>query len=239
MADEAVDGRPRPALNGLVTRALADLEAFIRVRTSPAAVPLVPEIRLWTATELTPLWHATAAELEGWDSSPFWAFPWAGGQALARFVLDHPEAVRGLVIFDFATGSGLGAIAAMKAGAARAVAGDLDPFCEAAVRLNAGLNDVAVAYRPGDAIGDRLEGFDVVLAGDVFYEKPLAERALAWFQDLARRGVRVLAGDPGRLYSPRQGLADLAAYDVPTNLAIEERPVMRTWAVEVMAGPAR
>lgn len=215
-------------------RSLAELLDFVRARTAPSPVPLAPEISLYTATELTPLWRATSAELEGWDPSPYWAFPWVGGQALARFLLDRPEVVRGKGVFDFAAGSGLGAIAAMKAGAARAVAADLDPVCQAAVHLNAGLNGVEVGYRAGDAIGDRLEGFEVVLAGDVFYERPLAERALLWFRDLARLGVRVLAGDPGRLYSPQQGMRDLASYDVPTTPEIESRPVMRTWVLEVV-----
>jgi predicted nicotinamide N-methyase len=217
-----------------VTPPLAELLDFIRARTAPAPVPLAPEISLYTATELTPLWRATSAELEGWDPSPYWAFPWVGGQALARFLLDHPEAVRGRSVFDFASGSGVGAIAAMRAGASRAVAADLDPMCQAAVQLNAGLNRVEVGFRPGDAIGDPLEGFDLVLAGDVFYERSLAERAVAWFRALARRGARVLAGDPGRLYSPQQGMRDLASYDVPTTLEIEARPVMRTWVLEVL-----
>lgn len=215
-------------------RSLAELLEFVRARTAPAPVPLVPEISLYTASELTPLWRATARELDGWDPSPFWAFPWAGGQALARFLLDHPETVRGRSVFDFAAGSGLGAIAAMKAGAARAVAADVDPVCQAAVQLNAGLNSVEVGYRPGDAIGDLLAGVDLVLAGDVFYERPLSDGAMAWFRDLARRGVRVLAGDPGRLYSPQQGMRDLASYDVPTSREIESRPVMRTWVLEVL-----
>ncbi|HEY6104727.1 MAG TPA: 50S ribosomal protein L11 methyltransferase [Anaeromyxobacteraceae bacterium] len=217
-----------------MTRPLAELVEFVRARTAPAPVPLAPEISLYTATDLTPLWRAASMELEGWDPSPYWAFPWVGGQALARFLLDHPETVRGQSVFDFAAGSGLCAVAAMKAGAARAVAADLDPVCQAAVRLNAELNGVAVTFRPGDAIGDPLPGFDLVLAGDVFYERPLAEGAVAWFRALARRGVRVLAGDPGRLYSPQEGMRDLASYDVPATREIEARPVMRTWVLEVM-----
>lgn len=217
-----------------MTRSLAELMEFVRARTAPVPVPLAPELSLFTATELTPLWRATAAEMDGWDPSPYWAFPWVGGQALARFLLDHPEVARGRSVFDFAAGSGLGAIAARKAGAARAVAADLDPVCEAAVRLNAELNGVEVDFRLGDAIGKPLPGFDLVLAGDVFYERPLAEGAVAWFRGLARSGVRVLAGDPGRLYSPQQGMRDLAAYDVPTTLEIESRSVMRTWVLEVL-----
>ncbi len=217
-----------------MTRSLAELMEFVRARTAPVPVPLAPELSLFTAAELTPLWRATAAELDGWDPSPYWAFPWVGGQALARFLLDHPEVAHGRSVFDFAAGSGLCAIAARKAGAARALAADLDPVCEAAVRLNAELNGVEVDFRLGDAIGEPLPGFDLVLAGDVFYERPLAEGAVAWFRGLARGGVRVLAGDPGRLYSPQQGMRDLAAYDVPTTREIESRSVMRTWVLEVL-----
>jgi predicted nicotinamide N-methyase len=210
---------------------------FVRQRTAPAAVPHAPELVLYQATELTPLWHATARELHGWDDSPYWAFPWAGGQALARHVLDEPRLVRGRRVLDFATGSGLVAIAAARAGAARVVACDTDPFCAAAVRLNAELNGVGVEFRAGDPLGAPLDGFDVVLAGDVFYEQPLASRALAWLGALAARGVRVLAGDPGRLYSPRGGgvggISDRAEYDVPAAGDVESRPVLRTWVLEI------
>jgi predicted nicotinamide N-methyase len=209
------------------------LERFVGDWTVIAPVPLVPEIVLHQGTELSPLWVATARELDGWDPSPFWAFPWAGGQALARHLLDHPALVRGRVVFDFAAGSGLVAIAAARAGAARVVAADLDPFCEAAVRLNAALNAAPVEFRPGDPIGDPLPGFEVVLAGDVFYERPLAERGLAWFRDLVRSGRRVLVGDPGRIYSPLEGLVEVGVYDVPTTPEIEAHPVLRTRVYEV------
>ncbi len=206
---------------------------LVRTRTAPAPVPLVPEITTWQATDLTPLWHATSAELARYDASPFWAFPWAGGQALARHLLDHPELVRGRRVLDFATGSGLVGIAAAKAGAAEVVGADVAPFCEAVVPMNAGLNGVSLELRLEDLLGRPLAGFDLVVAGDVFYEQPFAARALAWFRALARQGVRVLAGDPGRLYTPREGMADLASYEVPVSLEIEERPIMRTWVLEV------
>ncbi|HET7755453.1 MAG TPA: 50S ribosomal protein L11 methyltransferase [Anaeromyxobacteraceae bacterium] len=209
------------------------LRAFIRNHTAPLPVPLAPEIRVQQASELTPLWHATAADLRDWDDSPFWAFPWAGGQALARYVLDHRELVRGRVVLDFATGSGLVGIAAALAGAARVVAADLDPFCEAAVSLNAELNGVSLVFRSGDPIGDPLPGVDVVLAGDVFYEQPLAERSLAWFRSLAASGITVLAGDPGRNYSPTAGFGVSARYDVPTTLEIEGRPVLPTRVLDI------
>jgi predicted nicotinamide N-methyase len=150
-------------------------------------------------------------------------------------LLDHPVLVRGRVVFDFAAGSGLVAIAAARAGAARVVAADLDPFCAAAIRLNAALNAAAVEFRAGDPIADPLEGFEVVLAGDVFYERPLAERGLAWFQDLVHRGARVLVGDPGRIYSPLEGLVELGIYDVPTTAEIEAHTLLRTRVYEVSA----
>jgi len=213
---------------------LAAWRDFVRARTEPTPVALVPEVRTYQATELTPLWRATSGELADYDPNPFWAFPWAGGQALARHLLDHPELVRGRRVLDFATGSGLVAIAARLAGAAEVVGTEVAPFCEAVVPLNAALNGVEVALRMEDLLGAPLTGFEVVLAGDVFYEQPLADRAAAWFRGLAARGVTVLAGDPGRLYSPRQGMLDRAEYQVPVSLEIEDRPLMRTWVLEML-----
>jgi predicted nicotinamide N-methyase len=213
---------------------LAAWRDFVRSRTAPTPVALVPEVLVYQASELTPLWRATSGELGEYDPNPFWAFPWAGGQALARHLLDQPALVRGRRVLDFATGSGLVAIAARLAGAAEVVATDVAPFCEAVVPLNAALNGVEVALRLEDLLGRPLAGFDVVLAGDVFYEQPLADRAVAWFRGLAAQGVTVLAGDPGRLYSPREGVADRARFDVPVSLEIEDRPLMRTWVLEVL-----
>jgi len=207
---------------------------FVRRQTAPAPVPLVPEICLYQATALNPLWHATSAQLERYDASPFWAFPWAGGQALARHLLDFPNLVRGRRVLDFATGSGLVGIAALQAGAASVDPTDLAPFCEVVVPMNAELNGVTLAPRLVDLLGQPLDGIDVVLAGDVFYEKPLAERSLAWFRTLAARGVTVLVGDPGRLYSPREGVIDLATFEVPVSLEIEERSPMRSWVLQVL-----
>jgi predicted nicotinamide N-methyase len=218
----------------LPARPLEELLDFIRERTTPAPVPLLPELRLHQATELTPLWHATAKELKGWDDSPYWAFPWAGGQALARFVTDHPELVRGRRVVDFATGSGLVAIAAARAGAA-VVAIDQDPFCEAAVALNGALNGVAIPFRAGDPIGDPLPDVEVLLAGDVFYQRLLSERALAWFRGLAARGVLVLAGDADRVYAPAGGYAVRAIHAVPTTVEIEDTPMRRARVLEIGA----
>ena len=208
-------------------RSLDETIRFIRERTAPAPVPLVPELSLYQATELTALWHATAAELHAWDDSPYWAFPWAGGQALARHVLDRPELVRGRRVLDFASGSGLVAIAAARAGAAEAIAVDVDPFCRAAVLLNAGLNDVAIPFRAGSPLELPLPDADVVLAGDVFYERVLAAGATAWFRALAARGTLVLAGDADRAYAPPNGFVEVAAHEVPTTVEIEDAPVRR------------
>jgi predicted nicotinamide N-methyase len=210
---------------------------FIRERTAPGPVPLVPELSLWQATELTPLWHATAAELHGWDDSPYWAFPWAGGQALARHVLDHPALVAGRRVVDFASGSGLVAIAAARAGAAEAVAVDVDPFCRAAVALNAELNGVAIPFRAEDPLGGPLPACDVVLAGDVFYERALAAGAAAWFAALAARGTLVLAGDAGRAYLPPGGFEEVSAHEVPTTVEIEDAPVRRARVLRFGGAP--
>jgi predicted nicotinamide N-methyase len=216
---------------------LAERIAFVRANTSPAPVPLVPEkITLHQASEVTPLWHATAAELAGWDQAPFWAFPWAGGQALARHLLDAPALVRGRRALDFASGSGLVAFAAALAGASSVTACDVDPFCEAALAANAELNGAALEVLSGDVLGAPLHGFDVVLAGDVFYERALAERSLAWLRALASRGVLALVGDPGRIYSPSAGLEELATYDVPALAAIEGAAVLRTRVLRVLPG---
>jgi predicted nicotinamide N-methyase len=210
------------------------LAAFVRGRTVPAPVPLVPELRVYQATELTPLWHATAAELAGWDDSPFWAFPWAGGQALARTILDAPALVAGRRVFDFATGSGLVALAAARAGAAEVLACDIDPFCATVVRLNAELNATAIPFRDGDPIDDALDGFEVVLAGDVFYERRLADRALAWFRALAARGKTVLAGDAARVYAPVEGFVVRSVHEVPTTVEIEDAAVRRARVLEIL-----
>lgn len=204
-------------------RSVAAMQAFILENTAIASPGLVPEIRLHLVTELAPLWRSTADVLEREDlPPPFWAFAWAGGQGLARYVLDNPELVRGKRVFDFATGSGLVAIAAAKAGAMHVAASEIDAFSVEAARLNATLNDVALAVELGDVTGDALEDFDVVLAGDVFYERPLAEDGMRWYRALVRRGATVLVGDPGRVYSQSEGLETVATYSVPTSREIED-----------------
>jgi predicted nicotinamide N-methyase len=179
------------------------------------------------------LWLKTEEELaEIGLPPPFWAFAWAGGQGLARHVLDHPEIVRGRDVLDFASGSGLLAIAAVKAGAKSVVAADIDPFSATAVAMNAAENAVVLDHSCADLIG-RDHGWDVVLAGDVFYDRALAEQLTPWFGALARRGAAVLIGDPGRSYLPRQRLEPLAVYQVAVTRVLEDAEVKRTtvWRV--------
>ena len=201
----------------------------MRLHTTLQPIPHAPELSLFLADEIEPIWRRTEEELgELGLPPPFWAFAWAGGQALARYVLDHPHEVAGRRVLDFATGAGLVAIAAMKAGAASALGSDVDPFCEAAVALNAQANGVEVAFTGEDLLRAPAPDADVILAGDVWYEKPLAERAQAWLGEAHRRGVRVLLGDPGRSYFPREGLVRLAEYEVPTTRELEDREIKRT-----------
>ncbi len=200
-----------------------DPAAFVRANTAVAAPPLVPEIRLHLASEITPLWHATEATLaQSQLPPPYWAFAWAGGQALARYILDHAELVRGCAVLDFGAGSGLVAIAAAHAGA-HATAAEIDPFAAAAIKLNAEINAVEIAIERADVIGREQIPWQAVLAGDMCYERPLAERLTLWLRGLARRGTLVLLGDPGRAYLPAGGLEKIACYDVPTTLDLEDR----------------
>jgi predicted nicotinamide N-methyase len=202
-----------------------DRAGFIRANTAIEAPPLVPEISLHLATEIVPIWQATEEELaEMGLPPPYWAFAWAGGQALARYLLDNPDIVAGKRMLDFASGSGLAAIAAAKAGAASVLAADIDPYSIAAIRLNGALNEVSIATTQEDLIARR-DGWDVVLAGDICYEKPLAERVAAWLRDLANRGTPVFIGDPGRTYLPKEGLEWVVRYAVKTTREIEDTDV--------------
>jgi predicted nicotinamide N-methyase len=205
-----------------------DRSDFVRANTALLAPPHVPELRLHLADEAHELWHRTEAELEEIGlPPPFWAFAWAGGQGLARHVLDRPEVVRGRTVLDFAAGSGLVAIAAAKAGAASVLACDIDPFCAAAVALNAAANDLSVSFREADLIGLD-DGWDVVLAGDVFYDRAFADRLVPWFSELAARGASVLVGDPGRSYLPKERLEQLSVHEVAVTRALEDSEVKRT-----------
>ena len=190
------------------------------------APPLVPEIRLHLATEITPIWQATEESLaRGAVPPPFWAFAWAGGQALARYILDHPAEVAGRSVLDFGAGSGLVAIAAAKAGGGPVLAADIDHFAATAITANAELNDVAVTVTTADVIDTADPRWEVVAAGDVCYEQPMAARVARWLTALAGRGCLVLLGDPGRAYLPANGLRERARYLVPTSRELEDREV--------------
>lgn len=207
----------------LVKASLDARRAFVRAHTALTPVPFVPEIALYTATEVTPLWHATQAWLDDRGADvPFWAVPWAGGQALARFVLERPETVRGRRVLDFAAGSGLVALAALRAGAREVLAVDVDPLAEAACLENAAANHLAVAVRVADVVGTDVEA-DVVLAGDCWYDGPLAARVGPWLRRVATAGARVLTGDPGRNYGPI-GATELWRGEVPTLVDLESVP---------------
>lgn len=212
---------------------MIDTEAFIRANTELIRLPLVPEIQLHLASEIVPIWRKTEEKLaaEG-VPPPFWAFAWAGGQALARYVLDNPEVVRGRRVLDFASGSGISAIAAMKAGARSVLATEIDPFAIAAIALNARVNDVSVESSIEDVVG-RDDGWETVIAGDVCYEREMSERVFGWLKALAARGATVLIGDPGRNYLPKSNMSELQVYDVQTTRELEDREVRRTkvWRV--------
>jgi predicted nicotinamide N-methyase len=210
---------------------------FIRDNTEPVSVPLVPEIRLHLATEVTPLWHATERSLERSQlSPPYWAFAWPGGQALARYVLDHRAAVRGKRVIDVGAGSGLAAIAAAMAGAHHVTAVEIDPFAIVAVAMNADLNGVTVAVDCRDLLSPsapsalpfsapfrEIDETFSILIGDMCYERQLAHQLLTWLRAAAARGAEILLGDPGRAYLPETGLDLVTKYEVPTSLDLEDR----------------
>src|SRR5690348_9337124 len=205
-------------------------------------VPLVPGIRLHQAGDPIRLCQRTEdpAGRTGLDP-PFWAFAWAGGQALARYLLDHPETVAGREVLDFGSGSGLVAIAAAKAGAARVTAADIDPFAAAAIALNAALNGAPVSVITDDLLDGATRFWKLVTTGDICYEQPMAERAMRWLRRLAGRGSTVLLGDPGRAYLPTAGLCEVARYDVPTSRELEgaERFTGFVWRVLPNSGRDR
>lgn len=207
---------------------------FVRANTVLAAPPLVPEVRLHLATEVTPLWQATEDFLQANNvPPPYWAFAWPGGQALSRWLLDNPERVCRRRVLDFAAGSGMSAIAAAKAGAS-VEAAEIDAFSIAAIRLNAEANVVRVGLVSEDVVGAPNRGWDLVVAGDVCYERPMAERVFAWFRALAAEGVEVLMADPGRSYLPQYGLLRLATYAVPCSSDLEDREVRDTSVYKVV-----
>jgi len=207
---------------------IADIPAFIRANTRVLAPTHVPELRLYLADDAVALWQLTEEELcEVGLPPPFWAFAWAGGQALARYLLDNPATAQNRRVLDAASGSGLVAIAAMKAGAAAARAVDIDRFAAEAAKLNAALNDVQIEIGDSDPIGSPADA-ELILVGDLFYDRDLAARVYAWLASLEAGGKTVLIGDPGRTYLPKQNLQKIAEYDVPVTRALEDAEIKRT-----------
>jgi predicted nicotinamide N-methyase len=208
---------------------IADKAGFIRANTRLMAVPHAPEIHLHLATELVPLWQATEEDVAAQGlPPPFWAFAWAGGQALARHILDAPDLVRGRRVLDFAAGSGLVGIAAARAGAMHVLAIELDPFAIEAIALNAQANGVTIETIQADLTTRPPPQQDTVLVGDAFYERELASAVLPWLRSLAARGADVLIGDPGRSWLPRKALVEVACYEVPTTRELEDCEIKRT-----------
>ena len=204
----------------------ADPTAFILANTRLQPVTHTPEVSLWLADEITPIWRLTEEELGAIGvPPPFWAFAWAGGQALARYLLDRPDRARGRRVLDFAAGSGLVGVAAMRAGAASVLCADIDPFCRAAVALNAEANGVVLDFTAEDLLERDPPAVDLICAGDVFYERPMAERVISWLKEARHRGIEVLIGDPRRSYFPKGELSPLAEYEVPTTRELEDQAV--------------
>jgi predicted nicotinamide N-methyase len=220
---------------------LAARIAFVRDHTRPMAVASVPNVRLYQADEVTPLWLMTEADMaRDRLAPPFWAFAWAGGQALAKYLLDHPQTVRGKRVLDIACGSGLVGIAAMKAGAASVVCNDIDPYAEAAVRLNAGLNAVELRFIGEDMLAGPVPQVDLILAGDVTYEKSMSANMLSYFRRAAQDRIEVLIGDPHRSYFPQDaGLQRLAGYTISTHADIEDarEKAASVWRLETEDEP--
>jgi predicted nicotinamide N-methyase len=221
-------------MNLLLDKSPAAIQAFILANTTPLPVPHCPTITLHLAHEALALWQLTEAELEAQGLPlPFWAFAWAGGQGLARYVLDHPACVAGKHVLDMASGSGLVGIAAKLAGAARVMCGDIDPFAMQAVALNATLNHVQVDATLTDLIGSNVD-FDVILVGDLFYEREIAVPLFVWLQSLRAKGALILIGDPGRSYLPKKGLIAVGDYQIAVSRSLEDAEVKHTrvWTLE-------
>lgn len=217
-----------------------DADTFIRENTALHSPPLVPELVLHLATESLPIWRRTEDELgEAGVPPPYWAFAWAGGQALARYVLDNPELVAGRTVLDFGAGSGLVAIAAAKAGARSVLALDIDALANAATKLNAAANGVCVSVSSRDVLEEGLPEADTLLVGDLFYERDLAESVLELIEDAAIRGVDVLVGDPRRSYFPAERFAQVAVYEVPVTRELEDAEIKHTAVWQLGMPPAR
>jgi predicted nicotinamide N-methyase len=223
-----------------MARLPADPEGFIRANTALEAPAMVPEFKLWLASEYVPIWQATEAWLEEQNiDPPYWAFCWPGGQAIARYLLDNPDTVRGKRVIDFAAGSGVSSMAAARAGAQSVIANDIDLLSLVAARLNAAANGLVVELSADDWLArpESAPAADVVIAGDVCYEREMSARALAWLRRHANAGRLVLLGDPGRNYFSAQGLEELARYEIPTSLQLENRGMRETVVWRVLPDP--
>lgn len=205
------------------------LSAFIRANTKLVRPELVPELQLHLAEKSLPIWEKSEEELGQMNlPPPFWAFAWAGGQALARYLLDKPKIVEGKRVLDLGSGSGIVAIAAMKAGAAHALAADVDPFAGVAARLNARLNVVRINVTDDDLLASTPGDKDVLLVGDLFYERELSARVISFMERMAATGVPVLVGDPRRSYFPVDRFEQVIQYDVVTSGELEDSELKRT-----------
>ena len=214
----------------------ASARAFVLRNTRLRPVPGLDGIRLHLADEVFPLWHAVQVATGDPDAAlPYWAFAWGGGLALARYMADHHEAVAGRRVFDLASGSGLCAIAALRAGATSVTGADIDPFATAAIALNARANGVRAAVVRRDVLDEEPPEVDVILAGDVCYEAGLAGRVIPWLRRAHDRGIDVLLGDPGRRYLPTDELVELAGYDVRTTTELEDLERKRGWVYGLAA----
>lgn len=214
---------------------MTDTAAFIRAYTRPLPVPSIPSIRLYQADEVTPLWLMTEQDMAVQHlAPPFWAFAWSGGQALARYILEHPEIIRGRRVLDIACGSGLVGIAAMQVGAQSVLCNDIDAYAGAAVTLNTQLNNVELAFTGEDLLTRPIPNVDIILAGDICYEKPMTDAMLTYFRRAALHKIEVYIGDPHRTYFPKTGLIRLADYDILTNADIEDAAIKpaSVWKLE-------
>jgi predicted nicotinamide N-methyase len=202
---------------------IREMGEFISSNAALSAPPLVPEIKLYLAREIDPLWRMTEEVFQTKNiPPPFWAFAWPGGQALARYILDHPQLVAGKRVFDFASGSGLVALAAKMAGAAEVTANDIDPVAIVALTLNAKSNDLVLTASHKNMINAPMEGYDIILAGDFCYEWPMAGYAIDWMRVQVSVGLGVYFADPGRPHAPLSGIEECANYRVPTSRDLED-----------------
>ncbi len=216
----------------------ASLRPFVLRHTRLRAVPGVEAIRLHLADEALPLWHAVQVATGDPDAAlPYWAFAWGGGLAIAHYLADHPDAVAGRRVLDLASGSGLCAIGAARAGAAAVTAADIDPFAAAVIPLNARANGERVTTVVRDVLDDEPPDVDVILAGDVCYEAAFAARVVPWLRRAHERGIDVLLGDPGRRYLPLDKLVELASYEVRTTTELEDLERKRGWVYGLRPSP--